>query len=83
VNSISINADLRQLRYPGERGVPAPNRDVELARFVALAEREMNKKAKNSLRPVWPSGRAKACIQKVQVQGAVIRGSVLSASLAA
>jgi hypothetical protein len=46
VNSIRINADLSRLRYAGAAGVAAPNRDHELARFVALAEREMKKKAK-------------------------------------
>jgi len=46
VNSIRINADLTHLRYAGAAGVAAPNRDHELARFVALAEREMKKKAK-------------------------------------
>jgi len=44
VNSIRINADLSHLRYAGVAGVMAPNRDHELARFVALAEREMKKK---------------------------------------
>jgi hypothetical protein len=46
VNSIRINADLSHLRYAGAAGVASPNRDHELARFVALAEREMKKKAK-------------------------------------
>ena len=46
VNSIRINADLSHLRYAGATGVAAPNRDHELARFVALAEREMSKKVK-------------------------------------
>jgi hypothetical protein len=46
VNAIRINADLSHLRYAGAAGVAAPNRDHELARFVALAEREMEKKAK-------------------------------------
>ena len=46
VNSIRISADLSRLRYAGAAGVAAPNRDQELARFVALAEREMKKKAK-------------------------------------
>jgi hypothetical protein len=46
VNSIRINADLSHLRYAGVVGVAAPNRDHELARFVAHAEREMKKKAK-------------------------------------
>jgi hypothetical protein len=46
VNSIRINADLSHLRYAGAAGVAAPNRDHELARFVALAEKEMKKKAK-------------------------------------
>ena len=50
VNSIRINADLSHLRYTGEFGVADPNRDYELARFVALAEREMNKKAKRDMR---------------------------------
>jgi len=44
VNSIRINADLSHLRYNGTFGVADPNRDFELARFVALAEKEMNKK---------------------------------------
>ena len=48
VNSIRINADLSHLRYSGEIGVAAPNRDHELARFVALAEREMRKKGNRS-----------------------------------
>lgn len=46
VNSIQTNADLAHLRYAGEVGIPAPNRDWELARFAALAEREMKKKVK-------------------------------------
>jgi hypothetical protein len=46
VNAIRINADLSHLRYAGAAGVAAPNRDHELARFIALAEREMKKKAK-------------------------------------
>jgi hypothetical protein len=46
VNSIRINADLSHLRYADEAGAAAPNRDHELARFVALAEREMKKKEK-------------------------------------
>lgn len=46
VNSIGINADLSPLRYAGEAGVAALNRDHELARFVTLAEREMKKKEK-------------------------------------
>jgi hypothetical protein len=49
VNSIRINADLSQLRYAGEAGVAAPNRDRELAHFVALADREMKKKAKSAV----------------------------------
>jgi hypothetical protein len=44
VNSISISADLSHLQYGGVRGMPAPNRDHELAHFTALAEREMKKK---------------------------------------
>ncbi len=47
VNSIRINADLSRLRYVGSAGVAAPSRDRELARFVALAEREMKKKARS------------------------------------
>jgi hypothetical protein len=46
VNSIRINAELSHLRYTGQFGVAAPGRDQELARFVALAEREMRKKAR-------------------------------------
>jgi hypothetical protein len=46
VNSIRINADLSHLRYTGLRGVAAPKRDTELELFVALAEKEMRKKAK-------------------------------------
>jgi hypothetical protein len=46
VNSIRINADLSYLRYAGLAGVAVPNRDHDLARFVALAEREMKKKVK-------------------------------------
>jgi hypothetical protein len=46
VNSIGINANLSHLRYAGPAGVAAPNRDRELALFMALAEREMKKKAK-------------------------------------
>jgi hypothetical protein len=49
VNSIQINADLSHLRYPGVPGIAAPERDAELARFVALAEKEMRKKAKSPL----------------------------------
>jgi len=45
VNSIRINADLPHLRYAGAFGVADPNRDFELARSVALAEKEMRKKA--------------------------------------
>ena len=48
VNSIRINADLSHLRYSGEIGVAAPSRDQELARFAALAEKEMRKKAKRA-----------------------------------
>jgi hypothetical protein len=48
VNSIRINADLSHLRYAGTADVAAPNRDHELARFVALAEREMKKKARHA-----------------------------------
>jgi hypothetical protein len=47
VNSISIAADLGCLRYSGVRGVPDPDRDRELARFIALAEREMEKKRRS------------------------------------
>ncbi len=46
VNAIEIKADLSHLRYLGTRGVAAPKRDAELARHVALAEKEMKKKAK-------------------------------------
>jgi hypothetical protein len=46
VNSIRINADLSRLRYAGAAGIAPPSRDHELARFVALAEKEMKKKAK-------------------------------------
>ena len=46
VNSIEICADLSHLRYDGEKGRAAPHRDQELARYVALARREMNKKAR-------------------------------------
>jgi len=49
VDSVKINADLSHLRYTGERGVSAPKHDAELARFVALAEKEMRKKAKSPL----------------------------------
>jgi hypothetical protein len=45
VNTIKINADLSHLTYTGPRLVPAPGRDKEIARYVALAEREMRKKA--------------------------------------
>lgn len=44
VNSISIAADLGHLRCSGVRGMPAPDRDLTLARFTGLAEREMEKK---------------------------------------
>ena len=44
VNSIRINADLSHLRYTGQRGVAAPQRDAELALFTAPAEKEMRKK---------------------------------------
>jgi hypothetical protein len=37
---------LSHLRYSGEFGVAAPNRDHDLAKFAALAEKEMKKKAK-------------------------------------
>jgi hypothetical protein len=46
VNSIRISGDLSHLRYTGAIGIADPNRDRDLARFVALAEREMKKKAK-------------------------------------
>lgn len=44
VNSITVAADLSHLRYRGARGVPPPDRDRTLARFTALAQREMEKK---------------------------------------
>jgi len=37
---------LSHLRYAGAAGVAAPDRDHELARFIALAEKEMKKKEK-------------------------------------
>jgi len=46
VNSIRINADLSHLRCAGVFGMADPSRDAELARFAALAEKEMKKKAK-------------------------------------
>jgi hypothetical protein len=45
VNTIKINADLSHLIYAGPRNVAAPGRDKEILRYVALAEREMRKKA--------------------------------------
>jgi len=51
VNTISINADLSHLKYSGPRNEPAPGRDRELARYVALAEREMKKKASRKKTP--------------------------------
>jgi hypothetical protein len=45
VNRIQINADLSHLTYTGPRNVAAPDRDRQLARYLALAEREMRKKA--------------------------------------
>jgi hypothetical protein len=45
VNRIQINADLSHLLYAGPRNVVPPGRDREIARYVALAEREMKKKA--------------------------------------
>jgi hypothetical protein len=47
VNAIKINADLSHLAYGGQPGVASPSRDKDLARFVALAQREMMKKAKS------------------------------------
>jgi hypothetical protein len=44
LDKITINADLSHLLYKGPRGVPAPGRDREIARYVAIAEREMRKK---------------------------------------
>jgi hypothetical protein len=49
VDSIRINADLSHLRYIGEAGVASPNRDREILRFVALADREMKKKVKSAV----------------------------------
>ncbi|MDO8400515.1 MAG: hypothetical protein Q7T45_22100 [Bradyrhizobium sp.] len=51
VNTIRINADLSHLRYAGPRDEPAPGRDREIARYVALAEREMRKKASRKKTP--------------------------------
>ena len=51
VNTIRINADLSHLKYSGPRNEPAPGRDRELARYVALAEREMKKKASRKKTP--------------------------------
>jgi hypothetical protein len=44
VNAIKLNADISHLTYTGSRGVAAPGRDQEIARYVALAQREMKKK---------------------------------------
>jgi hypothetical protein len=44
VEKIKIDVDLSHLYYHGPQGQPAPGRDEEIARYVALAEREMNKK---------------------------------------
>lgn len=45
VNLIKIDADLTHLNYTGPGGVAAPGRDKEIARYVAIAEREMRKTA--------------------------------------
>jgi hypothetical protein len=45
VNIIKIEANLTHLKYTGPHNVAAPGRDRDLARYVALAEREMRKKA--------------------------------------
>ena len=37
--------DFSHLRYDGPRGVQAPGADLEIKRYIALAEREMRKKA--------------------------------------
>jgi hypothetical protein len=55
LDKIVINADLSHLRYKGPRGVPAPGRDREIALHVALAEREMRKKASRK-KPAAPAG---------------------------
>jgi hypothetical protein len=54
LDKITINADLSHLLYKGPRGVPAPGRDREIALYVALAEREMRKKAARK-RPATPA----------------------------
>ncbi len=51
LDKITINADLSHLLYKGPRGIPAPGRDREIARYVALAQREMNKKASRKRNP--------------------------------
>jgi hypothetical protein len=46
IDKVSIGVELPQAcRYAGPRGVPAPGATQDIARYVALAEREMNKKA--------------------------------------
>jgi hypothetical protein len=45
VNAIKINADLAHLIYSGLRNVAAPGQAKEIAKYVAVANREMNKKA--------------------------------------
>jgi hypothetical protein len=53
VEKIRIDVDLSHLEYRGPKGQPAPGRDEEIARYVAIAEREMNKKAaRRIVRPV-------------------------------
>ena len=45
VDTITMNADLTHLEYHGVRGKPAPGRDREIATYVAIADKEMAKKA--------------------------------------
>jgi hypothetical protein len=54
VDKIRIDVDLSHLYYRGQQGQPAPGRDKEIARYVAIAEREMNKKAPRRI--VRPTG---------------------------
>ncbi|MFT3941579.1 hypothetical protein [Rhodopseudomonas sp.] len=44
VNKVVLPVDMAHLRYEGCRGRRAPGAAEEIARFVTLAEREMNKK---------------------------------------
>jgi integrase len=52
LDKVRFRGDDRLPRYDGPRGVPAPGATGEIARYVALAEREMRKKAGRRTRPI-------------------------------